>query len=239
MFYTCIQRFDAADGERWFDYLHWLGRTDLQCVVSLDSMLCPPRVRIESDQDWEYAVCEDFMLDFFTDVDFVLRRAARVPRSMVLAAARDPSAEDVSEFRHAGFEFAGFDVVDRQCCASAILNCGGFPDVFSVAELSPASGLIRSRERAFEIRVCLHKLHPEEPHADCYAWALWRGIPYEHHLDHRRYTRTGPLVALLSVCPHRLGVGRTHPQQRPSSDSGLGSRRCCVPILLYRRLAMG
>ena len=174
MFYACNERFDTNDGERWFDYLRWLGRTDIQRLISLDSMLCPTLVRIDGDSDWEFAVCEDFMLDFFTDLDFVLRRAASFPRHMVLAAARDPSAEDVTAFSHPDFEFAGFDIVDRQCCASALLNCGGFPDVFSAAELSPASGLIQSRERAFEIRDRLHELHPEEPHADCYVWALWQ-----------------------------------------------------------------
>ena len=174
MFYAALERFDSDDGERWLKYLHWLGRTDIPRVVTLDSMLCPPLVRIESDSDWEFAVAESFMLDFFTDLDFVLRRAASSSRSMVLAAARDPSPADISGFKHPDFEFVGFDVVDSECIASALLNCGGFPDVFSVSELSSASGLILSRERAFEIRDRLQQFHPEEPHADCYVWALWQ-----------------------------------------------------------------
>ncbi len=139
-------------------------------------MLCSPLVCIEVDSDWGVAVCEDFMLDFFTDLEFILARATRFPRRMVLAAALEPSAEDVSGFSRPDFDFAGFDLVDRECCASALLNCGGFPDVFSISELSPATGLIQSRERAFEIQRDLLRLHPEEHHADCHVWALWRHV---------------------------------------------------------------
>lgn len=173
MFYACLERFDADDGDRWLDYLRWLGRIDLPRVVTLDSMLCPPLVPIEADTDWEFAVNEDYLTDFFIDLEFVLRRAAAFPRSTVLAAVREPSDADVAGFRHPGFTFAGFDVVDAQGGVSALLNCGGFPDVFSVEELSPMSGLIAARVRAFEIRDRLRQLHPDEPHADCHVWALW------------------------------------------------------------------
>lgn len=176
MYFTCRDRFDAGDGDRWAGYLSWLGRIDLARLVTLDSMLCPTLVTVEDDPDWEFVVQEDFMLDFFTDLGFVLDRAAPFPRHMVLAAAREPSAEDVSSFSHADFEFAGFDLVDQQCCASALLNCGGYPDVFSIGEISAATGLIQSRGRAFEIRRDLLRLHPEDDHADCHVWALWRHV---------------------------------------------------------------
>ena len=176
MFYTCRECFDDDDGDRWSGYLKWLGRLDIARLVTLDSMLCPPLVRIEDDSDWGFAVCEDFMLDFFTDLGFVLARVTPFPRRLVLAAALEPSAEDVSGFSLPGFDFAGFDLLDRQCCASALLNCGGFPDVFSIGELSTATGLILSRERALEIQRDLLRLHPENPHADCNVWALWRRV---------------------------------------------------------------
>lgn len=176
MFYACKERFDADDGGRWLKYLQWLGRADLRRIVSLDSMLCRTLVRFESDADWEFVVCEDFMLDFFTDLEFVLRRASSFPRSMVLAAVREPSHEDMSSFHHPDFEFAGFDIVDRESSISALLNCGGFPEVFSLTELSPASGLIPSLDRAFGIRDRLRELYPTERHADCHVWALWLRI---------------------------------------------------------------
>jgi hypothetical protein len=172
--YACLERFDAGD-KGWLNYLQWLGRNDLASVVAVDGMLCPPLVRAESEADWQFTAREDFLGNYlFSDLDFLLGRAALFPRSMIVAAIREPSVADVSGFSRPDFEFVGFDVSDRDCCVSALLNCGGFPDVFSLDELSPTSGLILSHERAFEIRDRLHQLYPEEAHADCFVWALWR-----------------------------------------------------------------
>jgi hypothetical protein len=151
-----------------------MDRTDLVRIVTLDSILCPPVVHVESSDDWQFVAQEEFMLDFFTDLDFVLRRAVGHRPSVVVAVARDPSAEDVSGFPHPDFEFAGFDVVDVQFVASALFNSSHFPGVFDVSELSPESGLVMSRERAFEIRDTLRQRHPDRDEARCYVWAIWR-----------------------------------------------------------------
>jgi hypothetical protein len=151
-----------------------MDRTDLMRIVTLDSMLCPPVVHVESSDDWQFVAKEEFMLDFFTDLDFVLRRAVGHRPSVVVAVARDPSAADISGFSHTDFEFAGFDVVDIQFVNSALFNSSHFPGLFDVSELSPESGLITSRERAFEIRDTLRQRHPDRDEARCYVWAIWR-----------------------------------------------------------------
>ena len=176
MFYAALERFDRDNGERWVGYARWLGRTDLQRVVTLDSMLCPAVVHVESGDDWEFVAQEEFMLDFFTNLDFVLRRAAAIPRALVVAVVRDPSAADVSGFTNPDFEFAGFDLVDFQFTASALLNGSQFPGVFDVSELSAESGLIPSRERAFQIRDILRRRYPDRDLAKCHVWAVWRYI---------------------------------------------------------------
>jgi len=173
-YYTAIERFDPGNGERWLGYTRWLGRTDLTRVVTLDSILCPPVVHVESSDDWQFVAKEEFMLDFFTDLDFVLRCVVGHRPSVVVAVARDPSAADVSGFSHPDFEFAGFDVVDIQFVASALFNSSHFPRVFDVSELSPESGLIMSRERAFEIRDTLRRRYPDRDEVKCYVWAIWR-----------------------------------------------------------------
>ena len=139
-YYTAIERFDRDNGERWVGYTRWLGRTDLTRVVTLDSILCPPVVHVESSEDWPFVAQEEFMLDFFTNLDFVLRRVSSHRPSVVIAVARDPSAADVSDFPHPDFEFAGFDIVDAQFIASALLNGCNFPEAFDVSELSSESG---------------------------------------------------------------------------------------------------
>ena len=173
-YYTAIERFDRDNGERWVGYTRWLGRTDLKRLVTLDSLLCPPVVHVESSEDWEFVAQEEFMLDFYTNLDFVLRRVSGHRPSVVVAIARDPSPADLSDFPHPDFELAGFDVVDTQFIASALLNGGLFPGVFKVSELSLESGLIKSRERAFRIRDTLRRCFPDRDEAECHVWAIWR-----------------------------------------------------------------
>ena len=173
-YYTAIERFDRDNGERWVGYTRWLGRTDLIRVVTLDSLLCPPVIHPESADDWQFVAKEEFMLDFFTDLDFVLQRVSGHRPSVVVAIARDPSPADVSDFPHPDFEFAGFDIVDAQFTASALLNGCNFPEAFDVSELSSESGLIASRERAFKIRDVLHRRYPNRDKKKSHVWAIWR-----------------------------------------------------------------
>ena len=172
-YYAAIERFDCNNGQRWVEYIRRMDRTDLMRIVTLDSILCPPVVHVESSDDWQFVAKEEFMLDFFTDLDFVLRRAVGHRPSVVVAVARDPSVADISGFSHPDFEFAGFDVVDIQFVNSALFNSSRFPGLFDVSELSPESGLIMSRERAFEIRDTLRQHYPDRDEARCYVWAIW------------------------------------------------------------------
>ena len=59
------------------------------------------------------------------------------------------------------------------CDISALTNCRGFPDVFLGTELN-AVGLIDTLSRAYEIKHELRRRHPEEPHAQCLVWGIWR-----------------------------------------------------------------
>jgi hypothetical protein len=93
---------------------------------------------------------------------------------VVVAVARDPSAADVSDFPHPDFEFEGFDIVDAQFIASALLNGCNFPGAFDVSELSSKSGLIKSRERAFRIRDAMHQRYPNRDKTKSHVWAIWR-----------------------------------------------------------------
>ena len=173
-YYTAIERFDSDNGERWVGYTRWLGRTDLTRIVTLDSILCPPVVHVESSSDWQFVAQEEFMLDFYNNLDFVLQRVASHRPSVVLAVSRDPTAEDISSFTHPDFEFAGFDVVDTQFIASALLNGHRFPGLFKLSELSRESGLLQSRQRAFMIRDGLRQRYPDREDTQCHVWAVWR-----------------------------------------------------------------
>jgi hypothetical protein len=75
----------------------------------------------------------------------------------------------------ARFQFLGYDLVDVEDTASALTNCGGFPDVFANSELS-RFGLLPELARAVEVQRLLRSLHPEEHHANCHVWAIFRAV---------------------------------------------------------------
>ena len=172
-YYAAIERFDPGNGERWVGFTRWLGRTDLKRVITLDPALCPPVVHPESASDWQFIAKEEFMIDFFTNLEFVRQRAVGHRPSVLVAVARDPSTEEVRDFSSIGFEFAGFDVVDAQFTASSLFN-RHFSSLNDFSKLSPESGLIRSRERAFRLRDAVRRRYPDREEARCHVWAIWQ-----------------------------------------------------------------
>jgi hypothetical protein len=73
------------------------------------------------------------------------------------------------------FGLLGYDLVDVTGGASPLTNCGGFPDVFSNAELN-SCGLVATLERAFEIQRALYARYKGQDHSQCHVWAIARGI---------------------------------------------------------------
>ena len=112
------------------------------------------------------------MLEFFLDYDFLKDELADVPRKNVLCVFRNPSQQPVAP-PIGGFEFLGYDLVDVHNGASALTNCGGFPDVYANSELSEVA-LLPDFKRAFEVQESLRSKHPEEFDANCHRWAVFR-----------------------------------------------------------------
>jgi hypothetical protein len=56
---------------------------------------------------------------------------------------------------------------------SALTNCGGFPKAFSNSELSK-KGLLTGYERSRSVQDSLIREYPNERHADCHLWAIFR-----------------------------------------------------------------
>jgi hypothetical protein len=172
--FIATQPFTPEDGDRWLDYLRWSGLMQLQEVVSLDGMLCPTLLPEIKDEYWPHMVQEDFMLNYFLDFDYLMTQVAAIEKKNVLCVFRNPperpQAPPVAQFR-----FLGYDLVDVQGMASALTNCGGFPDVFANSELSSV-GLLPDLERSIEVQAKLRSVHPGEHHADCHVWAIFRAI---------------------------------------------------------------
>jgi hypothetical protein len=171
--FIATKRFDPSDGERWQKYCEWAKIPGLVELVSLDAMLCKHLINEFQDEDWRHIVNEDFRLDYFYHLDYLKQRVRDIPRRNILGLYRNPEAHIAVAPSAGSFSFVGYDLIEEQTQISAITNCGGFPEVFRNEELN-RFGLIDRFDRGSEVRRLLAERHPEEPHAHCELYALWR-----------------------------------------------------------------
>jgi hypothetical protein len=169
--FIATERFDQSYAG-WGKYIAWSGLEQLDEVVSLDGALCPTVLPTIKKEYWNHIVNEDLMFHFFIDLDYLRNETADIHRKNLLCVFRNPPGHPSSQVPE-GFEFIGYDLVDKDTSISALTNCGGFPKAFSNGELSE-KGLFRTHERSREVQDALRQQYPNEPHADCYLWAIFR-----------------------------------------------------------------
>ena len=173
--YIVTERCDPSRGSFWDSYVAWSGLTQLTEVVTVDSLLCPYVLKEVLAEDWAHIVNEDFMLDYFHDLPYLLRRVGHLNGRNLLCVFRNPVGHvDVPRGEH-GFSFEGYDLVDVRGGISALTNCGGFPNAFSNAELS-SHGLLSSLARAREVAAALPTLYPAHGHEQVNVWAIYRAL---------------------------------------------------------------
>lgn len=170
--FIATEPFKESDGERWKDYFEWAKIPAITEIAGLDSLLCPPLVTTIEDEDWNYIVQENFRLEYFYDLNYLMQRTRDISPRNILGVYRNPETH-IATPPAENFDFMGYDLVEDQTQISALVNCGGFPDVFRNEELN-RFGLIDAFERAREVRRLLAERHPEEPHAQCEMYAVWR-----------------------------------------------------------------
>jgi hypothetical protein len=101
----------------------------------------------------------------------LMKQVAGIEVKNVLCVIRNPTHPPLPP--PGAFEFLGYDLVDRECTVSALTNCGGFADIFSNSELS-GCGLLSGFERAVEVQQLLRSSYPNDRHANCHLWAIFR-----------------------------------------------------------------
>ncbi len=173
--FIATEPFTPRGGEAWTKYVSWSGFAHLDEVVSLDPMLCPTVLREIKHQFWPHIVNEDFMINFFLDLEFLIEQIAAIPERNLLCVYRNPPSAPPLYTGSVNFEFLGYDLVDVEASASALTNCGGFPEAFQNSELS-SKGLLSSQARAIEVQSDLRKRYPDEHHANCHVWAISRAV---------------------------------------------------------------
>ena len=170
------ERFDPRHSDAWSSYIAWSGLTHLEEVVGLDCSLCPSAITTLLAEDWDHLVFPEHIFACFDTPEYAMRRLGADfdgARLQLLALAREPGILDVTGATPSGFAFQGYDLIEEATATSALTKCGGFVGAFEATDLS-ANGLIASASRAHEIREALATLYPEENHADCAVWAIWR-----------------------------------------------------------------
>ena len=189
--YRVAERFSPKSGSGWADYVKWSGLLHLTEVVGLDCSLCPCVLRECSNEDRSHLVHPEHIFACFDDLQYALRRTQGVFDArlhQVLALAREPAEEQLVGVELPDFRFMGFELIEESTSISALTNCGGFEGAFVPKDLSK-SGLIFTASRAYEIRRELLALYPDEPHADCAVWAVWR-----READRQNHAAGGPLL---------------------------------------------
>jgi hypothetical protein len=170
--FVATEKFDKSDAS-WAKYIAWSGLEQLDEIVSLDSSLCPTVLPDIKPEYWNHIVNEDFMLHFFTDLDYLRGEISAILRRNFLCVFRNPAAHPSASHVPEGFEFIGYDLLDKDSGTSALTNCGGFPKAFSNNELSE-KGLLTGYERSRSVQDSLIREYPGEHHADCHLWAIFR-----------------------------------------------------------------
>lgn len=159
-FYLCRRYYPTHPNEK-----QWFG-VFIKEIVSVDTILFP--------EEEQVVLSEEQARNIIVEED---RQVLRVFCMHDENGSIDPSY--IAEQKIDEFDFCGFDLAD--CWVSAILNCGSFTsgDYFSMAfdyrELNEL-GLIPDYESAVKIRRKLMDEYPDDDHAYCAIFAIWRRI---------------------------------------------------------------
>lgn len=170
-----IYDMDYIGNLSWQKYIEWSRLKQLTELISLDSMLneLSFQPNFDSSEDWKYIVTDgDYMTDLFNSAEYVLNRTKELKFFNFLAVIKNPTENSkclVSE----DFEFVGYELLDEDYGISALTNCGGFDETFLPDELN-RFGLIDDLARAQEIQKDLKANNPEEYHAYCNVFGIWR-----------------------------------------------------------------
>ena len=173
IWYTAIERFDPSLGDEWARYVAWAGLPQLRECLSLDCTHRPPELNHLTSADWEHNVQRDYCTSYFRDLDYVLQRFQhRRDEVNILAITFDPPFEVRELGLDARFTFQGYDLIDAYQI-SAISNCVGFDEAFQRSDVSSAA-LFDSYAFARQAQKRLREHYPDEHHAQCDVWAIWK-----------------------------------------------------------------
>lgn len=165
----------SCDAVSWEKYIAWSKLAHISELVSLDGILngLVFDVDMQCKETWEYLIEDDGRVtDFFNSLDYVLERVKGIKRFNLVAVIKDPVSEEKASLSDE-YDFIGYELLDLSYEISALTNCGGFDESFLPSDLNQF-GLINSYKRVREVQESLVLNNPEEFHADCNLFEVWR-----------------------------------------------------------------
>ena len=177
--YTARNKFNETitEGFSWQKYIEWSKLLHLKELISLDSSLCDLAFEIDYEEEklYDYLITdESSSTAMFNNLDFVISRVKNKSNVNLLTVVKEPN-EECKFISLANFTFIGYDLIDQSYDNSALSNCGGFDETFLPQDLNEF-GLISNFQKAISIQQNLIANNPEERHADCNLFAIWRHI---------------------------------------------------------------
>ena len=172
---SCNRDGGCCYDKSWKPYLEWSKLSHLTELVSLDGMLNEMLVEPDYDNgdDWNFIhVDGKWQTSFFTTADYVLKTLKPQDKFNLLTVVLEPDQE-CKDVKIDGYEFVGYDLLDKEYGNSALTNCGGFDESFLPSDLND-KGLIDHVTKAYDIKKRLLENNPEEHHADTNVIAIWR-----------------------------------------------------------------
>ena len=101
------------------------------------------------------------------------KQGLRDETEQVIALILRPTEESFVALKTSGFEFCGYDLVESGSTISAITNCGGDFNSIPYGKLT-RYGLLPNYKDAVLAQLALVEEDPDEPHADCDIYEIWR-----------------------------------------------------------------
>ena len=174
-YYMATTKLDPTS-EGWDAYANWRKLPQLVEVVTIEDHYMPLRNQL-TVEDWASVASADEVGPplCFRDLERLQRAIARISPTLplnLLCVFREPTEPPIAP--QSSFTFLGYDLIEDKTGVSAVTNCGGqFAAVIEDGEIN-ARGLIDTFDRAKEIQRELPKSYPQDPHACCSLWAIFR-----------------------------------------------------------------
>lgn len=174
--YTGREPFNQAfpkEGLTWEEFRVWNGFSEMSELLSLDQFLNGELELFKKDANQPYSFLDHGRrTGLYTSLEHILDITAGQEHFNLLAVIRDPK-EECRELEIDGFEFAGYDLIDKEYGYSALSNLGSILSPIVVSDLNEF-GLIQHLYDAKRIQEKISTIYAGLEQAQTIIMAIWR-----------------------------------------------------------------